>query len=137
MQYNPCVAVLRPEELYVTRKDTITEGKEREEGTLKTKMVHLTLEFGGGLELLFQSVKTHHVDVPEKNGEKQLTIGALLFWIRDNLLKERPEMFMKGNSVRPGVLVLVNDCDWELCGQLEATLEEKDNVVFISTLHGG
>jgi len=38
---------------------------------------------------------------------------------------------------RPGVLVLVNDCDWELSGQLSTTLEEKDVVVFISTLHGG
>ncbi|KAK9202419.1 hypothetical protein WN944_017629 [Citrus x changshan-huyou] len=38
---------------------------------------------------------------------------------------------------RPGVLVLVNDCDWELSGQLDTTLEEKDVVVFISTLHGG
>jgi hypothetical protein len=38
---------------------------------------------------------------------------------------------------RPGVLVLINDCDWELCGGLDAELEEKDVVVFISTLHGG
>ncbi|KAI8545227.1 hypothetical protein RHMOL_Rhmol07G0024600 [Rhododendron molle] len=38
---------------------------------------------------------------------------------------------------RPGVLVLVNDCDWELSGQLDTMLEEKDVVVFISTLHGG
>jgi len=38
---------------------------------------------------------------------------------------------------RPGVLVLVNDCDWELSGQLDTSLEEKDVVVFISTLHGG
>lgn len=38
---------------------------------------------------------------------------------------------------RPGVLVLVNDADWELSGQLDTVLEEKDNVVFISTLHGG
>jgi ubiquitin related modifier 1 len=40
-------------------------------------------------------------------------------------------------SRRPGVLALVNDCDWELTGQLDTTLEEKDVVVFISTLHGG
>ncbi|KAL3026874.1 hypothetical protein AAZX31_03G016800 [Glycine max] len=38
---------------------------------------------------------------------------------------------------RPGVLVLVNDCDWELSGQLNTSLEDKDVVVFISTLHGG
>ena len=40
-------------------------------------------------------------------------------------------------SRRPGVLVLINDCDWELCGSLDAVVEEKDMVVFISTLHGG
>ena len=38
---------------------------------------------------------------------------------------------------RPGVLVLVNDCDWELSGHLNTSLEDKDVVVFISTLHGG
>ncbi|OMO49699.1 hypothetical protein CCACVL1_30848 [Corchorus capsularis] len=48
-------------------------------------------------------------------------------WLKDALLEGR----------RPGVLVLVNDCDWELSGQLDTTLEEKDVVVFISTLHGG
>ncbi|CAL9075278.1 unnamed protein product [Musa acuminata var. zebrina] len=66
-----------------------------------------------------------------------LTMRDLLVWVESNLIKERPEMFMKGDSVRPGVLVLINDCDWELCGSLDAELEEKDNVVFISTLHGG
>lgn len=46
-------------------------------------------------------------------------------------------MFLKGETVRPGVLVLINDCDWELCGTLDAVLEEKDEIAFISTLHGG
>ncbi|KAL2633375.1 hypothetical protein R1flu_004854 [Riccia fluitans] len=85
-------------------------------------------ESWGGLELLFGSVKIHEVDVPPPEGETK---------IRNNLLKERPEMFLKEKSVRPGVLVLINDCDWELCGMTEAVLEEKDSVVFISTLHGG
>ncbi|BBN05713.1 ubiquitin related modifier 1 [Marchantia polymorpha subsp. ruderalis] len=97
----------------------------------------LTLEFGGGLELLFGSVKIHEVAVPPPEGETKVTVKHLLLWIRDNLLKERPEMFLKDKSVRPGVLVLINDCDWELCGTTEAVLEEKDTVVFISTLHGG
>ncbi|OIT39458.1 ubiquitin-related modifier 1 homolog 1 [Nicotiana tabacum] len=99
--------------------------------------MQLTLEFGGGLELLCDSVKIHNINVDPQDGEKQLTMKNLLTWVRTNLIKERPEMFMKGDSVRPGVLVLVNDTDWELSGQLETVLEEKDNVVFISTLHGG
>ncbi|KAG0565960.1 hypothetical protein KC19_7G027200 [Ceratodon purpureus] len=99
--------------------------------------MHLTLEFGGGLELLFGSQKKHEVDVVPPNGMKEVTMESLLAWIKENLLKERPEMFLKENSVRPGVLVLVNDSDWELCGRLETVLEEKDEVIFISTLHGG
>ncbi|KAH0766239.1 hypothetical protein AABB24_022231 [Solanum stoloniferum] len=99
--------------------------------------MQLTLEFGGGLELLCDSVKSHNINVDPQDGEEQLTMKNLLSWVRANVIKERPEMFMKGDSVRPGVLVLVNDTDWELSGQLETVLEEKDNVVFISTLHGG
>ncbi|ROL48542.1 Ubiquitin-related modifier 1 [Anabarilius grahami] len=61
----------------------------------------------------------------------------LLAWIRGNILKERPELFMQGDTVRPGILVLINDADWELMGELEYQLQDQDNVVFISTLHGG
>ncbi|EMS65686.1 Ubiquitin-related modifier 1-like protein [Triticum urartu] len=112
--------------------------------------MHLTLEFGGGLELLLEkSTKVHKVDVQPRDGEDKATMKGLLSWVKSNLIKERPEMFIKDDSVRhddsvstvaqrrPGVLVLINDCDWELCGGLDAELEDKDVVVFISTLHGG
>ncbi|KAL9396847.1 hypothetical protein Peur_011100 [Populus x canadensis] len=87
------------------------------------------------MQFIFDSVKIHNVNVSPKNGADK--VNYLLVWVRTNLIKERPEMFMKGDSVRPGVLVLVNDCDWEHSGQLDTNLEEKDLVVFISTLHGG
>jgi ubiquitin related modifier 1 len=38
---------------------------------------------------------------------------------------------------RPGVLVLVNEVDWELIGGVSAVLNAGDQVLFISTLHGG
>lgn len=38
---------------------------------------------------------------------------------------------------RPGILVLINDCDWELRDELDGELEDGDVVIFISTLHGG
>jgi len=53
------------------------------------------------------------------------------------LLKERPELFIQGDSVRPGILVLVNDADWELLGELDYQLQDQDSILFISTLHGG
>ncbi|KAL6649510.1 hypothetical protein ACP70R_013734 [Stipagrostis hirtigluma subsp. patula] len=37
---------------------------------------------------------------------------------------------------RVGVLVLINDCDWELFGGLDGELQGKGVEVFISTLHG-
>jgi len=95
----------------------------------------LTLEFSGGAELLFDKIKKHSVKLAAKS--EKWTIRSLLVWMKDNLLKERPELFLKDDSVRPGILVLVNDSDWELLGQLDYELEEGDNVVFISTLHGG
>merc|ERR1711864_65531 len=96
----------------------------------------INLEFGGGAELLFDKKKRVEVELPE-HPQGRWKIKGLLIWIRDNLLKERPELFLKDETVRPGILVLVNDSDWELLGELEYQLEEGDNVVFISTLHGG
>uniref|UniRef100_H3D6P6 Ubiquitin-related modifier 1 n=1 Tax=Tetraodon nigroviridis TaxID=99883 RepID=H3D6P6_TETNG len=98
--------------------------------------VAVHLEFGGGAELLFNGVKEHHVTLPGQSGPWDMK--QLLVWIQQNLLKERPELFVQGQSVRDhGILVLINDADWELMGELEYQLQDQDNVVFISTLHGG
>ncbi len=38
---------------------------------------------------------------------------------------------------RSGILVLINDVDWELEGEYDYVIGEKDEIAFISTLHGG
>lgn len=38
---------------------------------------------------------------------------------------------------RPGILVLINDADWELEGEESYELQSGDNILFVSTLHGG
>ncbi|KAG5308079.1 URM1 protein, partial [Acromyrmex insinuator] len=104
----------------------------------------LTIEFGGGAELLFDGKKRHEVDLPGEECKYPRvridsvgTLKRLLSWLRDNLLTERPELFMQGDTVRPGILVLVNDADWELLGEGDYKLCPRDKVLFISTLHGG
>eukprot|EP00922_Rhytidocystis_sp_ex-Travisia-forbesii_P018503 GHVS01027464.1.p2 GENE.GHVS01027464.1~~GHVS01027464.1.p2 ORF type:complete len:149 (+),score=35.70 GHVS01027464.1:64-510(+) len=42
-----------------------------------------------------------------------------------------------GLGIKAGVLVLVNDVDWEMLGCEEVEVVEGDVVDFISTLHGG
>nr|XP_036863937.1 ubiquitin-related modifier 1 isoform X2 [Manis javanica] len=56
------------------------------------------VEFGGGAELLFDGVKKHQVTLPGQ--EEPWDIRNLLVWIKKNLLKERPELFIQGDSVR-------------------------------------
>lgn len=46
-------------------------------------------------------------------------------------------MFVSGDSVRPGIIVLINDTDWELLDTINYKIENNDNIAFISTLHGG
>jgi ubiquitin related modifier 1 len=41
----------------------------------------------------------HKVDVPIKDGEGKVAMKGLLAWVKANLIKERPEMFVKGDSV--------------------------------------
>ena len=99
-------------------------------------MVHVKIDFAGGMDLLFGGVKEVDIDVV-RSDEAPVTIVDVMVHCRDKLLTERPELFMKGNSVRPGILVLINDADWELLGTTDAEVEEGDRIVFISTLHGG
>lgn len=103
----------------------------------RNKSLSITTEFTSGLQILFNNVKKHNVALPET--EKPWTLGSLLFWIKDNLLvdKEKCDLFMKGNTVRPGIIVAVNDEDWELLGNENYQIKNNDNITFISTLHGG
>ena len=43
----------------------------------------------------------------------------------------------EGKELRPGILVLINDIDWELGGKEECIVENNDVVLFLSTLQGG
>ncbi|CAG8537830.1 3577_t:CDS:2 [Ambispora gerdemannii] len=98
----------------------------------------VSLSFNGGMELLFNNVKQKTVEIPASiNNSNPTTMKDLIRWIRDNLLKERPELFVSGETVRPGILVLINDADWELEGELKYEIKDADDIVFISTLHGG
>ncbi|KAI8105173.1 hypothetical protein M9435_000343 [Picochlorum sp. BPE23] len=101
-------------------------------------MVNIKLEFSGGMELLFDNQRSIDVDIPMNAAiGSDMTVRDAMIWMRDHLLRERPEMFMKDDTIRPGVLVLVNDADWELSGLEESVIEDGDTLTFISTLHGG
>ncbi|RSH86851.1 Ubiquitin- modifier 1 [Apiotrichum porosum] len=102
--------------------------------------LEIRLEFGGGLHLIFSQQPKHTIFLPRTTpgaDARPADIRYLIAYMKDNLVSEREDMFVDGEGVRPGILVLINDADWELEGELDYVLQDRDEIVFISTLHGG
>ncbi len=98
--------------------------------------LRVSVDFSGGAELLFGNERHLDLLLP-LNCEQNWNLKQLINFLKTNHLKERPELFVSGDSVRPGILVLVNETDWELLGDISYELKQNDQILFISTLHGG
>lgn len=67
-------------------------------------MMKLRIEFGGGLELLFSNTRKHRIAIPltvlqgDKIGQP-VDIEFLIHWLKDNILKERPELFIENGTL--------------------------------------
>ncbi|KAK4241459.1 ubiquitin-related modifier 1 [Achaetomium macrosporum] len=101
--------------------------------------VPITVDFSGGLEMLFDNQRRHSVSLPAVDNEgRPATIGFLIDYLCKNLMKDpRVDLFVLDKHIRPGILVLINDADWELEGEEAYEIQPHDNILFVSTLHGG
>ncbi|KAF7561584.1 hypothetical protein G7046_g2561 [Stylonectria norvegica] len=99
----------------------------------------LAIEFSGGLEMLFSDQRQLALAIPalDKDG-RPANIAYLIEYLCQNVMEDsRQELFVLDNHLRPGILVLINDADWELEGEEAYELQSGDNILFVSTLHGG
>lgn len=96
-------------------------------------MTTVNVEFSGGLEALFNNQKKLTVQVPEGTTIKTF-LPTLVEKMED---VKQVDLFLMDGLVRPGVLVLVNDSDWELVGEEDYMVQNNDTLHFASTLHGG
>lgn len=101
------------------------------EETLKIKV-----EFTGGAELLFDNQKMIELELTQTTGEGW-TIKSLIKHLAEKHIRERVELFTIGGKIRPGILIMVNDIDYELVGGESYKLKSGDSIFFISSLHGG
>ncbi|KAK9352203.1 ubiquitin-related modifier 1 [Lipomyces doorenjongii] len=102
--------------------------------------VSLTVEFSGGLEALFNNSRSMNLSLASRDGsESSPTIADLVVHLCEKVMtSKRRELFViDGYHVRPGILVLINDADWELEGEEEYVIQQGDQILFASTLHGG
>ncbi|KAH7152306.1 ubiquitin-like modifier 1 [Dactylonectria estremocensis] len=99
----------------------------------------ITVEFSGGLEMLFSHQRNHVLAIPaaDKDG-RAATIAYLIDYLCDHVMDDsRKDLFVLDNHLRPGILVLINDADWELEGEEAYEVQSGDSILFVSTLHGG
>lgn len=101
--------------------------------------ISVTVEFTGGLDMLFSKKRKHSISLPAADeNDRPSNIAYLVRYLCENLMTDcRKEFFVTNDNIRPGILVLVNNADWELEGQGEYVLQEGDEILFVSTLHGG
>ncbi|KAL5114009.1 Ubiquitin-related modifier 1 [Pleosporales sp. CAS-2024a] len=101
--------------------------------------VPITIEFTGGLEMLFGNQKNYSLSVPAKDEQNApANVAFLVRYLCDQVMKDaRKELFVLDDTVRPGILVLINEADWELEGGDKYELQKGDHIIFVSTLHGG
>ncbi|KAK3944141.1 ubiquitin-related modifier 1 [Diplogelasinospora grovesii] len=107
--------------------------------TAEVEMIPITVDFSGGLEMLFSNQRRHSLEIPatDKDG-KPCNIASLIGYLCENTMKDpRRELFVLDDHIRPGILVLINDADWELEGEEAYEIQRGDNILFVSTLHGG
>ena len=93
----------------------------------------IKVELGGGLEMLFDKVKEHEVELDNNANTIKDVVLAMLKKIKGDIAF----FASKEGVLKPGIIVLYNDADWEIYDKENTKLEDKDTISFISTLHGG
>ncbi|KAI4624408.1 Ubiquitin- modifier 1 [Alternaria infectoria] len=101
--------------------------------------IPITIEFSGGLEILFANQKKYDLALPAKDESGEpANVAFLVRYLCDKVMKDpRKELFVLDDTVRPGILVLINEADWELEGEDKYEVQRGDHIMFVSTLHGG
>ena len=106
------------------------------EANQQTISAQCKVQFAGGLEMYFNNERELQIEFSHAQGA-QWTIRDLIEKLRVSHMSDKEEMFVANGTVRPGIIVLINDTDWELEGTNDYAIENKDIIAFISTLHGG
>ncbi|RDA83309.1 hypothetical protein CP532_6563 [Ophiocordyceps camponoti-leonardi (nom. inval.)] len=82
--------------------------------------------------MLFADQRHHSLSLPAKDSQgSRPTMGYLIDHLCEHVIQDTRK------HLRPGILVLINDADWELEDEEKYELKAGDNILFVSTLHGG
>ena len=77
------------------------------------KTIKCTVQFSGGLEMYFNNERELRLDISYPVGGSY-KMRDLIEKLRAGHMSDKEEMFVQAGTVRPGIIVLINDTDWEL-----------------------
>lgn len=100
-------------------------------------MIKVKIEFLGGLDVISNKQREHKLIIDKEEGEA--TMKDVILAICEKIIADEKDIpvFIEDETVRPGILVLINDTDWELEDGENYVIESGDVFTFTSTLHGG
>lgn len=98
--------------------------------------IKCSVQFSGGLEMYFNNNRELSIELSAP-ATSSYTVRDLIEKLRTGHMSDKEEMFVQNGTVRPGIIVLINDTDWELEGTNDYAIQSNDTIAFISTLHGG
>jgi len=70
----------------------------------------IIVELGGGLDICFENHKEIEIELECET----IKMGLLIEHLVTKCNPKKIEFFVINKSLRPGILVLINDADWEL-----------------------
>lgn len=101
--------------------------------------IQVKVDFSGGLDLVFdgRADLVLHLEEKSKVRDAIRILGEQEANSKKDMFYQNQSMYLFCLFSRPGILVLINDVDWELAEREDYVLEPGDKLSFISTLHGG
>ncbi|KAF8472502.1 ubiquitin-related modifier 1 [Kalaharituber pfeilii] len=88
---------------------------------------------------MFSNKTSHAIILPSEmpDSNKPTNVKYSLKYLYGQLITDTTKnLFVLDETIRPGVVALINDADWELVAEDEYVLQHGD-YLFVSTLHGG
>ncbi|KAJ1817640.1 Ubiquitin- modifier 1 [Coemansia sp. S610] len=119
-----------------TAKDAVSS---QPDGSSVKSYLHIITKYTSGMELLIKDKELGLDHVFEVNTKAApLNMKDLIKYIGEtHVLEGKQSAFTRDETICPGIMVIINECDWEVMDELDYVLKNDDTIEFISTLHGG
>ncbi|KAJ2781729.1 Ubiquitin- modifier 1 [Coemansia javaensis] len=112
--------------------------------------LRVTVEFAGGIDAhvkpeclqMVDGAKLARIELPRRLDDSRApTMRSLIAHVAQHCFASGAELFSTDDELRPGILAIINDADWEITedgvDKYDYVLQDQDAIVFVSTLHGG